>query len=420
MQHRHRRRSLWAVALATLVTLSAPVVGGVAAAAPPSDDPPTAATYAAGWLADQIGPDGTVTGGFDPLGDAGSAALALAAAGVEGAAFDRAVDRVVADIDDYLTPAGPDDAGRLGRALLLAELAGLDPRDVNGVDLVSRLESSLGAFTAGLYGAADPTFDGIFRQGLAIAGLVAVGESPDPDAIDWLLDQQCDETTPAAAGGWQAYRSDTAIPCTAPDVDTFTGPDSNSTAMALVALAAVGASPLEDQWSFLADTQAPDGGWAFIAGGVTDPNSTALVIEAMLAWGEEPADWAVGSSTPLDALLSFVVECGAEGAGAFASPFSQGAPDLFANLDAIPAAAGAVIPLDGPVDLAADAPGPCVDAPEPTTTSTTSTTSTTVLDDDTPVDDDDPPGGDGSTAGVSDNPEAAPALPVARTPTYTG
>jgi hypothetical protein len=415
---KNRHRFVGTVAVVTLLTASF-LAGRPSGAAPPSEDPPTAAAYAAGWLADQIGPDGTVVGGFDPLGDAGSAALALAAAGVEAEAFDRAVARVVDDIEDFIAPAGPDDAGRMGRALLLADAAGLDPHDVNGVDLVVRLDASLGAFTPGLYGAADPTFDGTFRQGIAIAGLAAVGEAPPVSAVDWLSAQQCDHATPAAAGGWQPYRSDTAVPCTAPDSTTFSGPDSNSTAMALLGLAAVGEEPLWDPWVFLASTQAPDGGWAFLVGGLTDPNSTGLVLDAMRAWGESPANWVVGSTTPLDALLSFVIGCGADGAGAFASPYSQGAPDLFANLDAIPAAAGETFPLGGPVELADEAPVPCVD--EPTTTSTPSTSSTTSPDDgDRPVDDDDPSGDGDPASDPGASPEATPAVPVPVTPAYTG
>ena len=54
----------------------------------------------------------------------------------------------------------------------------------------------------GLYGSSDPTYDGVFRQSLAILGLHAAGQTPDPTAIDWLLDQQC------ADGGFSSYNAD--------------------------------------------------------------------------------------------------------------------------------------------------------------------------------------------------------------------
>ena len=60
--------------------------------------------------------------------------------------------------------------------------------------------------TTGLYGASDPTYDGVFRQSLAILGLTSVGVKPSAPAIDWLLNQQC------ADGSYQAYRTDLAAP----------------------------------------------------------------------------------------------------------------------------------------------------------------------------------------------------------------
>ena len=59
-----------------------------------------------------------------------------------------------------------------------------------------------------------PTFDGAFRQGLALAALAAAGvpktNARVPGRIAWLAHQQC------ANGLWEAYRSDTSMACLRP------------------------------------------------------------------------------------------------------------------------------------------------------------------------------------------------------------
>src|SRR5436305_2018998 len=68
------------------------------------------------------------------------------------------------------------------------------------VNLVARLQAT--NQPNGLFGAADPTFDGAFRQGLALMALKVVGVA-DAAAADWLVGQQC------ADGSWTAFRADT-------------------------------------------------------------------------------------------------------------------------------------------------------------------------------------------------------------------
>ena len=144
--------------------------------------------------------------------------------------------------------------------------------------------------TTGLYGSADPTYDGVYRQSLALLGLEAVGAKPAPQAITWLLNQQCSN------GAFQAYRADLSSPCSTPDPQNFTGPDTNSTALALMALMglqnhqsasptligrAIDASMKASDW--LTKQQAADGGFPWTSGGVSDANSTGLSLAAMLS-----------------------------------------------------------------------------------------------------------------------------------------
>lgn len=146
---------------------------------------------------------------------------------------------------------------------------------------------------AGLYGAADPTYDGVFRQSLAIMGLAGNYLTPPPSAVTWLLAQQCSD------GSFEAYRADTSQPCGKPDPAAYTGPDTNSTALAFQALMsltntavklneklrnrAVDAADRAGAW--LAKQQNADGGWPYYAGSASDANSTGLVLAGLNALG---------------------------------------------------------------------------------------------------------------------------------------
>lgn len=144
--------------------------------------------------------------------------------------------------------------------------------------------------TVGLYGAADPTYDGVWRQSTALMGLAANGITPPTTAITWLLGQQC------ADGSFQQYRADLSVPCAKPDPVNYTGPDTNATAAALMALMAldndefrlpdrtvsaiVDAADAAGRW--LGRQQNADGGWPYFSGGASDANSTGLALAGVL------------------------------------------------------------------------------------------------------------------------------------------
>ena len=133
--------------------------------------------------------------------------------------------------------------------------------------------------TAGLYGAQDPTYDGVFRQSLAILGLTAVGVQPSRSAVRWLITAQC------ADGSFQEFRADPSAPCDPVDVENFTGPETNATAAAAAALRAIGTPAARNAASravtWLEAQQAAVGGWPFFPGQAPDANSTGLVLAAM-------------------------------------------------------------------------------------------------------------------------------------------
>ena len=105
--------------------------------------------------------------------------------------------------------------------------------------------------------------------------------------------------------------------------------------------------------SFYTAGQDADGGWSFYPSSPgnpqsTDPNSTALVIQALIALGQSPTGptFAHGVANPVSALLAFQLTSGAN-AGAFQTAFAPGSPDILASYQATPAVAGVsfAIPL---------------------------------------------------------------------------
>ena len=95
-------------------------------------------------------------------------------------------------------------------------------------------------------------------------------------AITWLVAQQCPN------GGFQAYRADPNAPCDAPNPASYSGPDSNSTALAAMALRSVGRTKQATRaTAYLRTLQNSDGGFAYYKGGSSDVNSTGLALSAL-------------------------------------------------------------------------------------------------------------------------------------------
>ncbi|GGR90472.1 hypothetical protein GCM10010269_32050 [Streptomyces humidus] len=176
----------------------------------------------------------------------------------------------------------------------------------------------------GLYGTADPTYDGVWRQSLALLAQHTAGVTPAAKAVAWLAGQQC------ANGAFAAFRADTAEPC-----DAKLMVDTNSTAAAVQALAALGGHGTGAQKGvgWLKSVQNADGGWGYSPGGATDANSTSVVAGALAAAGQRPADVRKAGKSAYDALVKLSLPCGKSGGGAFAyQPDKKG--DLAANADA--------------------------------------------------------------------------------------
>lgn len=137
----------------------------------------------------------------------------------------------------------------------------------------------------GLFGAQDPTYDGVDRQATAILGLVSTGAKVPKRAQSWLLRQQC------ADGSFTAYRANPRRPCGPADLTTYTGPNSNSTALAAMALRAMATHEpsvraqarraMKSAVAWLLRQQQADGGWEWLEGLGSDSTSTAMALAAI-------------------------------------------------------------------------------------------------------------------------------------------
>ena len=180
----------------------------------------------------------------------------------------------------------------------------------------------------------------------ALAGAGVTSLSQVGPAESWLHGQQCPN------GGWTSFITK-ANPCTGNPAD-FAGPDTNSTALAIQGLSAqgvLGSTAAAKAATFIASAEDSDAGWGYEpnakgAPGSTDPDSTALIIQSILALGQSPSAAAYDKTgaNPVSALLSFQLKAGS-GKGADFYPGSS-APNLLATYQAVPAVASVKLPFD--------------------------------------------------------------------------
>ncbi|MFJ3770914.1 prenyltransferase/squalene oxidase repeat-containing protein [Streptomyces sp. NPDC090075] len=178
--------------------------------------------------------------------------------------------------------------------------------------------SASAVLPSGLYGSADPTFDGVWRQSLALLAQRTVGVTPAAKAVDWLAGQQC------ANGAFAAFRAEPTAAC-----DAKVTVDTNSTAAAVQALKAVGGhdAAAGKAVTWLKSQQNKDGGWGYAPGSPSDTNSTGVVVGALAAAG------ASADKSPYGLLATWSIRCGQDGGGGLAyQPGKDG--KLTANADA--------------------------------------------------------------------------------------
>lgn len=221
-------------------------------------------------------------GGYSSVGAAVETMLAVSANGLAAADWRRTATSP--SLQDYVAVNGAAFArsgaaatGKLALAVAAADAClpagALTPR--------SHYSPTLGAYSK----QSGP-------HSLAILGAVAISESVPVTAPQMI--KQAQHTN----GGWEW----------APGW----GADTNATAVAVQALLATGepisSSIVISAVAFLQAAQRPDGGFAYdlAPNAPSDANSTAYVVQALLAAGEDPttARWTVSATNPISYLLA--------------------------------------------------------------------------------------------------------------------
>ncbi|MGC9359831.1 MAG: prenyltransferase/squalene oxidase repeat-containing protein [Anaerolineae bacterium] len=276
----------------------------------PVDPPPApqliAAQRALDWLLQQEQEDG----GYGSAGNTAEVLIALAANRQEVA--EATVANMLASATEFA--ADPSGAGKLALALT-----------AHGICWPYGVPQPLEFFDSDT-GSFDP---GAAPHALAMLGTAALDQTIPPLASAHLLDQQQPD------GGWEWSAG--------------WGTDTNSTALAIQALVAAGepvtSTAIISATNYLAEAQNDDGGFPYSPtsewGTDSDSNSTAYVVEALLAIGEDPSSdkWVVDGNSPISYLLDMQLEDGS---------FEwqpDGGPNQSSTQQVVPALLGRLFPL---------------------------------------------------------------------------
>jgi hypothetical protein len=280
------------------------------------------------WLREQQDASGGFFGfsGEPDPGTTTDAVMALYAAQRRDPAAAASLDTALNYLEREETGAAYAETGpgQAAKLALAAVAGGRDPRDFAGVDLVATMTAPL----------ATPVPDGIsgiygddfYDHALVLLALTAAGEVIPAAALEPLRTAQAED------GGWAFDGS------TAPGAA-----DSNTTALVIQALVASGHADdpmIPSAVAFLSTLLAPEGGFAYGPADplVADANSTALVLQAVIAAGEDPASPEWGDA-PL-ALARFQTP-----SGGLRYMATDEEPNLLATVQAIPAMEGLPLPV---------------------------------------------------------------------------
>lgn len=268
------------------------------------------------WLrAQQL--DNGAFAGFDGEANAGTtvdAVIALVAAGNAGVDTGDSVDRAIEYLasDDVASAYQENGVGQAAKLVLALVAADEDPTDFAGINPLETVENGQDPET-GIYGT------GVYDHAYALLAFAATDTEVPESAITAL------ESTQTESGGW-AFDGSTE------DM----AEDSNTTSMVIQALVATGNGDhamVQRALEYILTTLDDEGGAGYSRGAEMDANSTALVAQAYIATQGD-------ASTLLGSLQRFQLP-----SGAYFYQYEDPIENLFATLQAIPAAAGVAYPV---------------------------------------------------------------------------
>ena len=281
-----------------------------------TDHDPAPATAASSWLDRQLGSSSSDHAGLLPssygganYGASADAILGLAATGKTGEAA-KVATALSGAVDSYISGDASGDpgstyAGSVAKAAEALRAAGDDPTNVNGENLITRLEGQVQASGRIQDTSAYGDYENTLGQAYAAGALTAAGSSDAGKATDFLLTQQC-------SGGWfrlsfTAGGSDPNAPVGTDescDADPTSSPSVDATAVALLELAPQKSDPAVaaaiDKATTWLDGRQRAGAWTDgTKTGVPNVNSTGLAGWALGALGdtgraEKAAAWVRG------------------------------------------------------------------------------------------------------------------------------
>jgi len=232
---------------------------------------------AVAWLKAQQNADGGFGAPSSSLGMTADVLLAVASTGESAVGWTRDSKTPLAYLEANVQSAAK--AGDTSKLILALIASGQNPRDLGGVDLVAKLEGMAGAD-----GKIGTEADFVNEHCYAMIALSSAQRVVPAAAVDYLLARQIADGTWSWNGGTAAGSG-----------------DNNTAAMAVIALMAAGVPAdhpqVQKTLQHFQAQQNADGGFPYIKpspyGTDSDSNSTAVVMWAVKAAGQDPAgvDW---------------------------------------------------------------------------------------------------------------------------------
>ena len=319
-----RRRTLMVSATLTAGTLAAALTVTSAVAATPQASQANAALR---YLYSQVGADGSVA---SSIGATEDTVISTADAGYDPATLVKSGSNTNAYAYMGSHASAINTAGGAAKYVLAWIAAGRPSAlSSSAQSQLSKLNTPTGSGgylnSNGAFHNSDATIEtaNSFSQSLAVLAEVASSTPLPAHAAGWL---SCAQRSDGGFG----YAITDATP-TPPSACGDTSSDTNDTGIVLQALAAAGVtSASSPAMTYLHSAQQADGGFGFNGSGPSDPDSDALVIQALVALGQDPAAaaWSKSSNNAISNMESFADP---KGSGGYIFPGNT-TPDAFTTV----------------------------------------------------------------------------------------